>query len=321
MDWLKKNYDRVILLVASAVTIWLGATLIMKANGFAENFTLKSVTERNDPPENRQPEVKAATETLRSKGIWTTPTIDGKRPPLFISVPIVEKDGKIFDMTKEEPLLRPPASNAWLVENDLEFLREDVLSRDPDGDGFDNREEWEGKTSPRDAKKHPSRLVKLDLLRVKTYDYIVEFTTRNDPEYGINRRHPGSESWFKKVGETFENGRFRVDAFEEKYGVSNLGVRQDQSILKISDLQKGQKFDLVRNVRKNLPTYAAIFRYSLGTPQEFEVKVGETFKLPEGDPTNYKLIDLDDAAATITSVPAPGSGVEPVLTRIEKGEE
>ena len=136
MEWVNKNYDRVILLVVALVTAGLAIGLIMKSLSFSENFQLSTVPRKDDLPENRIEDVKAAIETLKIASVIEAPDVSGKQPKLFVTFPIIEKDGDIFDMSENEKLLREPADNTWLIENGLDFLREDVLTLDPDKDGF-----------------------------------------------------------------------------------------------------------------------------------------------------------------------------------------
>ncbi|MFV1993830.1 MAG: Amuc_1099 family pilus-like system protein [Verrucomicrobiales bacterium] len=313
MDWVSKNYEKIILLLIAAVTGYFAFTLILKATGFASNFVIPSVTPSQELPANRKGDVEAATQTLTLNSYLAPPKIavageGGKSPNIFISVPIVERDGIIYNMSEEEPRLHPPVSNAWLLENGLEFLRNDVLDLDPDLDFFSNREEWEAKTKPGDKEDHPSMLRKLALLQRTQTNYYLEFKANNHPSYQIERAVPKRKTWFVKEDEKFGEDRFRVDSYEKAEGRTEQGITRDMSVLGVTDLVRGDQFQLILRQRLNLPTYFAQFQYSLGEVVKFKVKEGDTFVVPSGDETRYKLLKVGEDTATITSLPAPGSG-------------
>ena len=46
--------------------------------------------------------------------------------------------------------VHPPVPNEWLEQFDLPIADADVLTQDPDGDGFTNLEEWQNHTNPTD---------------------------------------------------------------------------------------------------------------------------------------------------------------------------
>lgn len=318
MEWLKKNYDRVILLLAALITGGLAISFIVKAVNFGENFLITAVTPKNELPENPQVDVGIATDTLALISLWAPPTLpDEKQPSLFVSVPIVEKDGEIFNMFEEGKLLREPVSNKWLIGNALEFLRADVLELDPDGDFFSNLQEWEAKTEPDDEKDHPSFLKKLVLLQRTQEDYIISFVADNDPSFQIQRITPNPQTVFKKAGETFFDDRFKLEGYE-KLTANVGGIDRNVSVLTVTDLETSKQLKLIFRERLNLPTYFAEFQYTLGDPEKITVKEGETFKLPSGDPTIYKLIEVQEVEATIQSVPPLGTADQPASHVIKK---
>ena len=57
--------------------------------------------------------------------------------------------------TLQNTLLHPPVPNEWLEEFGLPITDTDVLSQDPDSDGFTNLDEWQGHSNPIDRDSHP----------------------------------------------------------------------------------------------------------------------------------------------------------------------
>ena len=298
-----------ILIVASVVTIVLAALLILKGLSFADNFVAPVIEPKNDLPPNRQAEVETSSVLLPLKSLWVAPDLGGKKPSLFLSVPIVEKDGEIFNMNEAEPRLRPPLDNGWLIEHGLEFLRADVLELDPDGDGFNNRQEFESKTSPKDAEQRPSLLKKLVFLQRTQENFFLEFKANNDPDFQMERtlNNGQRQTWFKKVGDKLDNDRFLIEGFEKKEAVEG-GIKRDVSELIIKDFEGDAPLTLVLRTKTNMPTYFGEFRYDIGTPTKITVKEGDTFKLPGNEETTYRLFKIMEDRVSIESVPAPGSG-------------
>src|SRR5437764_14475532 len=51
--------------------------------------------------------------------------------------------------------VHPPVPNEWLEHFNLPIADTDVLTQDPDGDGFNNLEEWSNTTNPTDNASPP----------------------------------------------------------------------------------------------------------------------------------------------------------------------
>ncbi|MEM7144963.1 MAG: Amuc_1099 family pilus-like system protein [Verrucomicrobiota bacterium] len=313
MDWIKKHYDRLIVLIVALVTVALSVGLILKSFAFSENFALIDVTPRAELPENRLADVEAAINTLKIASVWDSAVVDSKSVRLFMTFPIVERDGEIFDMSENEKLLRPPVDNTWLVEHGLDFLREDVLDMDPEGDGFTNLEEWNAKTVPSDGASSPPILTKLYFVRPDQEQYVIEFSAKPDAAtFQVARRLPNPVSGFFKQGDTFfeDDQRFTIENFEAASQEDpNSGIVRDVSRLTVRDSVTGEPIDLVYRQRMNLPTHFAIFDFTLEENDEFRVKEGEIFTLP-GRAEQYKLIEVQEDGATISTVPAPGEPEE-----------
>ena len=67
--------------------------------------------------------------------------------------------------TLQNTAVHPPVPNEWLEQFDLPIADADVLTQDPDGDGFTNLDEWQGHTNPTDKNSHPAYIAKLKLSR------------------------------------------------------------------------------------------------------------------------------------------------------------
>ena len=86
---------------------------------------------------------------------WTDKKIDGRAIPMLKSVPLIERNGKVYDLSKPVPQLFASLPNQWLVDHHLDFLDSRLPSTDPDHDLFTVLEEYQAGTDPKDPASHP----------------------------------------------------------------------------------------------------------------------------------------------------------------------
>jgi len=314
-------WDKILLIAVSVIVMGLSGLFLTKALGFTERFEVKQVTPNDEIEDTDQPVVELATRFVKVKNEWQNPLLGSpegegkKRVPLFVSIPIVESGGKLIDMLNpNSPQLRPPLSNEWLMENDLDYLNSGVLRQDPDGDGFTNIEEWNGETSPRDAEDHPPYADKLVMIERKQTTYAIEFAARPDQErFQISRKRtakwPRPDNFYLRIGETSEDGQFRVESFEEK-SAQRRGITVDASVVEITYLPTGAKHTLVRNVVEEIPTYFAEMEFLLEPGKTFIVKQGDAFPLAKDPATKYRVVEVKENSTVITYQ----TGTEPEQT-------
>lgn len=302
-----KAWDKFILLIVGLVVIGLAVMFSMQAMAFGDRFGLNETTPKNDLPETKEALAGAAKSFVEKAKSWSNP-VKGSAPkpvPLFVSIPLIEKDGAVIDMLDPNaPLLRPPASNAWLMSNNLDYLNAGVLSQDSDSDGFPNREEWDAKTNPRDAKSHPPYAAKLIFASRQKQDYIVKFAARPDADrFQIIRvpsaKWPQRETFLMKVGDTSGDQQFRIESFEEKKAVNGVGIEVDASVLKVTYLPKNEVHELVRNVDTSIPTYFAEMKFELDPQFQQYVKEGETFNLTMDPETKYRVKTVNESSVVV----------------------
>lgn len=303
----QKAWDKLILLVAGLIAIAVAVLISMQAIGFGERFAMQETTPKNDLPDTQEDVTNVAKSFVEKTQTWTNPKKGEpiKSIPLFVSVPIVEAGGRLIDMSLEDPQLRPPVSNAWLRENGLEFLNSGVLAHDADGDGFNNLEEWEAKTSPIDPKSHPPYAGKLAFASRQQQDYILRFTAKPDAErFQINRLPsavwPKGESFYLKKGEISKDEQFRINDFEEKRVKNASGIEVDASVLKITYLPKNQSLELVKNIDTHIPTYFAEIHFELDAGFKEFVKEGDTFNLTIDPDTKYRVTKVEENSVEIS---------------------
>ena len=315
-----KAWDKILLLVVSVVVIGLSALFAMKALAFGERFGMESSKRNDELPATLTERAGGATTFVEKTQTWVTPSKGegpkAKQVPLFVSVPIVEAEGKLIDMSDPEaPLLRPPVTNSWLMSNNLDYLNSSVLSQDPDGDGFTSLAEWEAKTDPVDPKSHPPYAEKLIFASRQQEVYMLKFSARPDAErFQIMRiptaKWPQRDSFMMKAGEVSKDQQFRIESVEEKRAVNAVGIQADATEVTITYLPKQEKVVLVKAVDTPIPTYFAEMKFELDPQFKQYVKEGDAFNLTADPDTKYRVTKVNEGSVVITYQ----TGTEPEQT-------
>lgn len=314
----KGKYEKVLLGLAAVIALGVAGYLVWTSNSFSERLTRKQGNSRNDPGQPPTATVLETMKILQEKVTWVSPVINGKPVPLNKSVLLVKKGDQLFDLQLEEPQLRPPMTNSFLVSNNIpNILSPNVGELDADGDGYSNLEEFEKKTNPQDANSHPPFTDKLVLKRRITYDYIIKLNS-SSPPYQVQRVKPEPKrsafvSMDKDFG--FDRGvdRFKPISFTAKKVPDPAVGEKDVSELVVKDLASGKEVTLVRGEEFNLAEYEAEFEFLLNDRPTRTVKKGDTFQIP-GIGVTYRLVEIEESSAVIQAVEGGG---EPIT--INKG--
>lgn len=226
---------------------------------------------------------------------------------------------------------------------------------DKDGDGFSNLYEFENGTDPRITTNHPPfwhRLVVLDIAE-RPLPFIAMGVNENDSkdkkkwEIQINEERPGRTrpiSRFLAIGDTIriEKREYVIKDVESRFrtekkqvagieGGTDLRVNISriflEEVVDDSDLKHKKKDKLVMTVGSQLKSSDKRPRFrDTGMPadkQEFEVKIGNTFRVGLPRPTGrrspfdeYKLVAVDAEKKTATLQYTVKNGA-----RIQEGEK
>ncbi len=315
MNWISTNWEKAVLLLVSLIVILLGAMFVKRALSFNESFVFPDVKPDPTLPDTESSRVNQAKAVVDQVAPWKTPIRGGaaaKEVPLFVSVPIVEVEGKVIDiLDPTAPKIRPPVSNQWLRDNGLDFKRSSILDEDQDRDSFTNLEEWEAKTSPVDAAAHPPYGMKLTMVARRQQSYVVEFVGAPDGNsFQINRQPSSSykrDVFINGLGETTDDGKLKLESYEPLEAMSSAGIRVDASKLTVTYLETGEKFELVKGVKLTIPTYFLELAYELEPLDKKFYKIGEEIILPNDPDTQYKVVDIQENSATISYPDSSGS--------------
>ena len=318
---ISKDWNKLLLLLAALLTLFLAQSYIRQSFAYVTKFEVQTVTPSDELPPVEKAAVVTSRNLVEKKLLWISKEIapeggETTRPiPLFKSITIVEIQGKLVDMSDPKAeKIRPPASNRWLLDNELDFLSSNVLEQDPDNDGFKNLAEWNAKTLPRDPASHPPFADKLEFIARRQQNYILEFASKPDENRFQVTRWPSSKfkrgTFIMRKGETSPDKFFRIDDYKEKEATGRLGNKVDVSELLITHLPDGRSVKLVRRVKTTIPTFFGQFKLLLDQEgDDFYVKKGDSFRLPLDPETEYKLIDIDAEKAVISFEPEPGKEV------------
>ncbi len=318
MEWIKKNPEKLALLVAALLGLGFGAKHILAALSLPDRFVQPRVPAKAEFPEPEFDDVRQSGAVLRAPFDWSDKAVElgsgvRKFVPLFRSVVIIEKDGRLFDLgdPTEDPI-RPPVPNEWLIKHQLDYLYSGVLEADPDDDGFSTVDEWKSKTSPVDGADHPPYWLKLMFVDRKQRNFSIRFAADNNPSFQINIDDQGRKATqFVKIGDSFYNGRFTALGHEEKRGKNKVGIDVALNELKVQDHDTNKEITLVLGETFPYPTFFAQFDFTLDPAQkEFFVRVGETFTLLKDPGTVYKLEEIDPTGSSATLKLADGSSVK-----------
>ena len=296
MDWLRKNFDKAILIVTALVLLFCCGLIIGRAMAFRDQF---AETNSPKPPDSAIKQLPMEALTLASARLQSPQNWIGHEGSLLVSRPYVLVDGALIDPLEGNKNLHEPIKNSWLIRYDLPYWESNIKEQDPDEDRFSNLEEYLAGTDPREKDSVPPYYTKLRLSRFISKPFRLIFTgTPDDGQtFTINTRDRGGRTRFVEKGQIIEGTPYKVISHERKMETRNE-IEIDVSTLTIENTQTGQKIVIVANREANDPTSYGEFLY-LYDNSKFTVKKDDEFVLPPETDRKYKLIDISEKEAVI----------------------
>jgi len=315
MDWIRANYDRVMVLAAVAI-LFIGSIFIWRnATSFSETVFAPHGLPPAKPakPPGRAVELEAVAEKLQKPPEWKF----SGRSGLFVPEKhFIGANGS--PTTLQTTQVHPPVPNEWFEEFNLPISDADVLTQDPDTDGFNNLDEFQGKTTPTDKNSHPDYIAKLKLKSFSEEPFRLMFSSWvDDPSagqtFGINAIDLKQPTQFVKVGDMIPGTQFKVLKFEEKYQPNQYGTNMDVSELLLEHQATKDRLTLVKEKIAISPESVATFNYSwpAGQPAlEFQVRKDQEFSLKPQEEIKYKLVDVQPSKAVIVNMQKPSEQIQ-----------
>jgi hypothetical protein len=302
MDWIRANYDRFAVLVAALFLFLCAFFIWQRTLEFPGNFAAlqSSQVPKKAGPLPNATALQDAGEGLRQPSQWTI----GGRSGLFVPEKhFIGPNG--LPATLQNTQIHPPVPNEWLEQFGLPIADADVLTQDPDGDGFTNLDEWQFHNNPTDKSSHPDYLTKLKMKSFTREPFRMRFDSWVEDTYGINTIDLKEPTQFLKLGDTIRGTEFKIVKFTEKSEVNSIGTNVDVSELLLEHETTREQLTLIKEKTAVSPESVANFIYSWGTPREFPVRKDQEFSLPPHDEIKYKLIDVQPDKAVIVNTRKP----------------
>jgi hypothetical protein len=309
MMWLRINYDRAAVFVA-ALFLFVSALLITRiAWQFGDNLGLQTAP----PPKPAAPPPKAiemeqAMEKLKQPAQWTFSSRSG----LFVPEKhFIGANG--LPATLQTTEVHPPVPNDWLEQFALPIADADVLTQDPDSDGFNNLEEWQNHSNPIDKDSHPAFIAKLKMKSFAQEPFRLVFASWVDDTFALNTNDLKEPTQFLKIGDSIRGTKFKIVKFTERYKTNKYGTKVDVSELTLENRETHEQLSLVKEKITISPNSVANFVYDWGEHTEFTVKKDEEFSLKPEEQIKYKLVDIQAAKAVIINIQRPNEPIEVAL--------
>jgi hypothetical protein len=307
MDWIKANYEKAVLILLALILLAISGMLILNAKSFDQTFDAirGAVTKNNNVPPPDMSGLQRASAELQKGAEWKS----NYHGSLFVAEPYLVQEGKLIPF-KGGPPLHPPVPNDWFIANKLDVLDTNILNEDPDGDGFNNLEEFNAKTDPQSRESHPPFIFKLRLVRFIQVPFRLKFASYDgDPKnpkavgFQVNALDvKGAPSQFDlHIGDLIAGTKFKIIKFEFKESINqSTGEKEDVSEMTVQDTTNPDH-TIVMPLNKigDSPDSFGQFHYLIDN-KDYRVKKGGTFSLPP-DNQQYKLVDISQNEAQIES--------------------
>lgn len=314
MTWVKENYDRFLLALATLALIVCAAVLFLQANSFQAVFASlrDQVAHSTAIPAVSTEAIAAESQKLKSPDTWKPRANGDRRIPLFVSAPYIEKsepdpNGGEPKTTLVDPLdgdasnmIHPPVPNRWLIDNKQDLLSNGALQDDTDGDGFNAYDEFAGKTDPNDKDNHPAYITKLYLKEFRRIPFRLLFAARNGETILMNTLDGDDATQFLKKGDLVRGTKFKITDLKIQSGKFD-GITKDTSVVTLTNTETGEKIELPKEQEVDSPTTYAVMTY-VWTGRDFALKKGQEFTLKPEDAVKYRCVDLNATEVNVLKI-------------------
>ncbi len=338
MSWFSDNYEKAAIGGSLVIALALGYGIYRNMDAVENAFKRDSVRRNDDVSVPGLSKILAVKESLQTK--WEIPDkdVDGRKVHLMTGVHLYAKRGALdepVDLLKSPPV-HQGIPNVWWLENHVDPGYSDSPERDPDEDGFTNREEFNAKTKPKKFDSHPDPVVKLAVDSVYTTQYHLKATDYGEGKYKVRLQNSRGKVRNRmgtapvKAGDVvvftgpLMKKRFRFKGTEKMKIKKKSGSVVEETILVYEDLQSNKlgkiyRFDRRGNrVGENVPKgiIDSVVEFHLNALGEngnvFKVRENERFSLPYKKDANekpylLKKVNIDNKTVEIEYRDADGN--------------
>lgn len=319
MDYLKANYARLLVLVSALLLAGTAFYVVSASQDFKSSFVAPPASATGAPfaPNDDLAKLKAEAGKLSEPGKFTWESGEGS---LFVSRVYLLREGELVDILESDTQLYAGVPNEWILQYGLDYGDRDLMSKDSDGDGFSNEDEFRAGTNPRDAASKPPLWTKLRLASYEKIPFRIKFEGAPEAKpwdlplgaksfppntlFTINTIDFSDPTQFLKIGDKIKGTELKLVEAVPKMAKNRIGSDIDISELVVQDLTTKEKITLVSGKEVDSPYSYAIFNYPV-TGEDIRVEKGRTFILSPGN-DSYKLIDAGAEGAVIESISVPG---------------
>ena len=305
MTLVRAHYDRVAALGAALFLVCSALLILRNVSRVGEDVMVQVPPAPKPtalPP--KAVEIDQAMERLRQPAQWT---FNGRSGLFVPEKHFLSANG--LPATLQNTDLHPPVPNDWLEQFGLPIAEADVLSQDPDVDGFTNLEEWQNHTSPADKNSHPAFIVKLKMKSFAREPFRLLFASWVNNTFALNTNDLKEPTQFLKIGGSIRGTKFTIVKFTEKYETNQYGTKIDVSELLLENRESREQLSLVKEKIAISPESVANFVYLWGGRREFAVKKDQEFSLKPEEQIKYKLVDVRADTAVIVDTQKPNEAI------------
>lgn len=306
MTWLRSNYDRAALF-AAALFLVVSALLVTRNAWQLGNRLAVATAPPPKPaaPPSKATEMEEAMAKLKQPAQWAF----SGRSGLFVPEKhFIGANG--LPATLQTTEVHPPVPNEWIERFALPIAEADVLFQDPDGDGFNNLEEWQNHTNPIDQASRPALIAKLKMKSFAQEPFRLVFASWMNGSFALNTNDLKAPTQFLKIGDSVRGTKFRIAKFVEKYDVNKYGTKVDVSELTLVNEETHEQLQLVKEKIVTSPESVANFVYLWRGKLEFAVKKDQEFSLKPEAQTKYKLVDVSATKAVVINIQKPNELID-----------
>ena len=345
MSWFSKNYEKAALGGAAAIALGIAYMGWSKYSNVGSEFSTDLKGKGNNNAAVRDADlIDKAVASMKLDRTWSQAMVGDREVDLFTGIALFVPSAApetTVDPRKDAPI-HDPIPNTWWLTNRLDPGFADSPTRDPDGDGFSNMEEFKAKTDPNDVKSIPSLIAKLMYVRDESLTWVIRPSYGSDGKFPFNyldtkggQNKTGAADMIEPNGLFFAKGmmkdRFKFLGSEVRKEMNKkTNIEVDVTYVRIEDQRANKKGTVYEfpaplseeriNEHQKFDRTAVFSLEALGLGgKEFKVEENMKFALPPDAATkDYLLksvtpgsvvVEYSDAAGATKSVEVSKGGM------------